>query len=86
MDMIATKMREKQGDCVSTISSRESNIYLAIQSTATVLGATIAIAKKFSASHFWDDIRRFQVTIFQYIGEVCRYLLAQPKVRGCYGL
>ncbi|XP_030832217.1 very long-chain acyl-CoA synthetase [Strongylocentrotus purpuratus] len=42
-------------------------------------GATMAIAKKFSASHFWDDVRRFRATIFQYIGEICRYLLAQPK-------
>nr|XP_054754097.1 long-chain fatty acid transport protein 2-like [Lytechinus pictus] len=42
-------------------------------------GATLAIARKFSASHFWDDVRRFRVTIFQYIGEICRYLLAQPQ-------
>ncbi|XP_054754096.2 long-chain fatty acid transport protein 2-like [Lytechinus pictus] len=42
-------------------------------------GATIAIAKKFSASRFWDDVRRFRVSVFQYIGEVCRYLLAQPR-------
>ncbi|XP_030832216.1 long-chain fatty acid transport protein 6-like [Strongylocentrotus purpuratus] len=75
----AVEGEPNQRDCVSKISSRESNISLAIQSTETVLGGTIAIAKKFSASHFWDDVRRFQVTIFQYIGEVCRYLLAQPK-------
>ncbi|XP_071482147.1 long-chain fatty acid transport protein 6-like [Diadema antillarum] len=42
-------------------------------------GATVALAKKFSASHFWDDIRRHNVTGFQYIGELCRYLLAQPR-------
>ncbi|XP_071482149.1 long-chain fatty acid transport protein 2-like [Diadema antillarum] len=41
-------------------------------------GCTIAIARKFSASRFWDDIRKYKVTIFQYIGELCRYLLAQP--------
>lgn len=38
-------------------------------------GASVAIAEKFSASSFWDDIVRFDCTVFQYIGELCRYLL-----------
>lgn len=42
-------------------------------------GATMALARKFSASRFWDDIRRFDATMFCYIGELCRYLLAQPE-------
>ncbi|XP_071506155.1 long-chain fatty acid transport protein 2-like [Diadema antillarum] len=41
-------------------------------------GSTIAVSRKFSASRFWDDVRKYRVTIFQYIGEICRYLLAQP--------
>ena len=40
----------------------------------------MAIAKKFSASRFWDDVRKYNVSVTQYIGEMCRYLLAQPKV------
>ena len=35
-------------------------------------------AEKFSASGFWDDIARWDCTLFQYIGELCRYLLAAP--------
>ncbi|MBL4798065.1 MAG: long-chain-acyl-CoA synthetase [Oleispira sp.] len=42
-------------------------------------GAAIIMARKFSASHFWDDIRKFSATSFGYVGEVCRYLLDQPK-------
>ncbi len=38
-------------------------------------GACIALARKFSASRFWDDIHRFEATAFCYIGELCRYLL-----------
>ena len=34
---------------------------------------------KFSASSFWQDIARFDCTIFQYIGELCRYLLKTPS-------
>jgi acyl-CoA synthetase (AMP-forming)/AMP-acid ligase II len=41
-------------------------------------GATLALRRKFSASHFWEDVRRFDATVFVYIGELCRYLLNQP--------
>ncbi|MBP6280026.1 MAG: long-chain-acyl-CoA synthetase [Rhodocyclaceae bacterium] len=41
-------------------------------------GATLAMARKFSASKFWDDIRGTRATAFVYIGELCRYLLARP--------
>ncbi|KAM3599199.1 uncharacterized protein V6R79_001669 [Siganus canaliculatus] len=43
------------------------------------LGATCVLKKKFSASQFWNDCREHNVTIFQYIGELCRYLCNQPK-------
>uniref|UniRef100_A0A671NSG5 long-chain-fatty-acid--CoA ligase n=1 Tax=Sinocyclocheilus anshuiensis TaxID=1608454 RepID=A0A671NSG5_9TELE len=42
------------------------------------LGATCVLKKKFSASQFWHDCRKHNVTIFQYIGELCRYLCNQP--------
>lgn len=41
-------------------------------------GACMALTRKFSASRFWDDVRRYQATTFCYIGELCRYLLNQP--------
>lgn len=41
-------------------------------------GATIVLGRKFSASRFWDDCARYNVTVFTYIGEFCRYLLSQP--------
>ncbi|PKU34163.1 long-chain fatty acid transport protein 4 [Limosa lapponica baueri] len=41
-------------------------------------GMTIVIRKKFSASHFWEDCVKYNCTIVQYIGEICRYLLNQP--------
>ncbi len=36
------------------------------------------VAEKFSARGFWDDIDRWDCTLVQYIGELCRYLLAAP--------
>lgn len=44
-------------------------------------GATLAMARKFSASTFWSDIRATRATAFVYIGELCRYLLNQPAGR-----
>jgi fatty-acyl-CoA synthase len=37
-------------------------------------GATV-IREKFSAREFWDDVVRWDCTVFQYIGELCRYLV-----------
>src|SRR5262249_40174481 len=40
--------------------------------------ASFVLRSRFSASAFWDDVRRFGVTRFQYLGEIVRYLMAQP--------
>jgi fatty-acyl-CoA synthase len=38
-------------------------------------GASVVLSDKFSATSFWHDIVRHDCTLFQYIGELCRYLL-----------
>lgn len=40
-----------------------------------VAGGTVVIREKFSASECWSDILRWDCTLFQYIGELCRYLV-----------
>ncbi|XP_059148320.1 long-chain fatty acid transport protein 2-like [Physella acuta] len=60
---------------------------------AILTGATIILRRKFSASNFWSDVCRYNVTVFQYIGELFRYLLSQPpsdfesshKIRAVFG-
>ncbi|XP_006131932.1 long-chain fatty acid transport protein 6 isoform X2 [Pelodiscus sinensis] len=47
-----------------------------------VLGATIVLRKKFSASQFWSDCKKYNVTVIQHIGEICRYLCNQPVKEG----
>lgn len=42
-----------------------------------ICGTTVVIRKKFSASKFWKDCVKYNCTASQYIGEICRYLLAQ---------
>jgi fatty-acyl-CoA synthase len=41
-------------------------------------GGSVVIREKFSAREFWDDVVRWDCTCFQYIGELCRYLLNAP--------
>ncbi len=41
-------------------------------------GSAMAISRKFSASNFWDETRKFNATCFNYVGEICRYLYNQP--------
>lgn len=50
---------------------------VAVMATLTAGGSTV-ITGKFSASRFWDDVRRWDCTQIQYIGELCRYLLNSP--------
>jgi citronellyl-CoA synthetase len=42
-------------------------------------GAAVALRRKFSASRFLSDVREFHATHFVYVGEVCRYIMAQPE-------
>eukprot|EP01100_Stratorugosa_tubuloviscum_P007981 TRINITY_DN32_c3_g1_i1.p1 TRINITY_DN32_c3_g1~~TRINITY_DN32_c3_g1_i1.p1 ORF type:complete len:651 (+),score=321.74 TRINITY_DN32_c3_g1_i1:78-2030(+) len=47
-------------------------------SLAWTKGATLVFRKKFSASSFWADCARHDISIIQYIGELCRYLVLSP--------
>jgi fatty-acyl-CoA synthase len=41
-------------------------------------GGAVVIRPRFSASDFWRDVCEERCTLFQYIGELCRYLLNAP--------
>ncbi|TGN40093.1 long-chain-acyl-CoA synthetase [Marinobacter confluentis] len=42
-------------------------------------GSALVMRRKFSATEFWSDVRYYQATTFGYVGELCRYLLNQPR-------
>lgn len=60
---------------------------------ALMNGGSCFVREKFSARQFWDDIVEHDCTMFQYIGELCRYLLNAPtnpnetrhRIRLCNG-
>ena len=66
-----------------------------VVATGAVLinGGSVVIREKFSARQFWDEIIDWDCTLFQYIGELCRYLVHTPfrpretdhRIRLCCG-
>ena len=46
--------------------------------SALVNGGSAFIAEKFSTGRFWGEVARRDCTVFQYIGELCRYLVNAP--------
>ncbi len=52
-----------------------------VVATGAVLarGGSVVIRDKFSAREFWDDVVNWDCTLFQYIGELCRYLANAPE-------
>jgi fatty-acyl-CoA synthase len=45
---------------------------------ALLNGGSVVLKRRFSASHFWEDVAAEGCTMFVYIGELCRYLVNQP--------
>lgn len=41
-------------------------------------GGSVVIRRRFSVSQFWADVGATHSTLFQYIGELCRYLVNAP--------
>ncbi|MBG0828640.1 AMP-binding protein [Planomonospora sp. ID67723] len=58
------------------------NAIMANLAMATHAGATVAMRRRFSASGFLPDVRRYGVTYFNYVGRALAYILATPERPG----
>ena len=56
-----------------------SNAVIAGWAPALAVGATLALRRRFSASQFLSDVRRFGATFANYVGTPLSYVLAQPS-------
>ncbi len=45
-------------------------------------GARLALASRFEPATFWDEVRRYGVSVVYYAGEMCRKLVDAPAVVG----
>lgn len=55
------------------------NSVMANLAPAARAGATVALRRRFSASGFLPDVRRYGVTYFNYVGRALAYILATPE-------
>jgi fatty-acyl-CoA synthase len=70
-----TKPTDRMYDCLPMYHTAGGLV-----ATGAVLhrGGAVVIRERFSAREFWDDVVRHECTLFQYIGELCRYLAHSP--------
>ncbi|MEI8051745.1 MAG: AMP-binding protein, partial [Actinomycetes bacterium] len=84
-----------QDVCYAAMPMFHSNALMAGWGPSLAAGAAVAIptSRRFSASNFLPDVRRFQVTYFNYVGKPLAYILATPEkpddaentLRLCFG-
>ncbi|WP_394433775.1 AMP-binding protein [Streptomyces sp. SGAir0957] len=55
------------------------NAVIADWAPAMAAGAGVALRRRFSASAFLDDVRRFRATYFTYVGRAVQYILATEE-------
>jgi len=65
--------------CYLAMPMFHSNALMAGWAPALSVGATCALRRKFSASGFLTDVRRYGVTYFNYVGKPLAYILATPE-------
>ncbi|KAL3866995.1 hypothetical protein ACJMK2_044236 [Sinanodonta woodiana] len=70
----------RQSDVVYTTSPLYHSMAggVGIMGTITT-GATMVLRRHFSARSFWEDVRKYDITYIQYVGEMLRYLVALPQ-------
>jgi fatty-acyl-CoA synthase len=70
--MMDTSPSDRMYDCLPMYHS----IGGVVATGATLVGGgAVVLREKFSACEFWRDIANERCTLFQYIGELCRYLV-----------
>ncbi|VEG57948.1 acyl-CoA synthetase [Mycolicibacterium aurum] len=65
--------------CYLSMPLFHSNAIMAGWAPAVAAGASIALRRKFSASQFIPDTRRFGATYANYVGKPLSYILATPE-------
>jgi fatty-acyl-CoA synthase len=70
-----TKASDRMYDCLPMYHTAGG---LVATGALLVKGGSVVIREKFSAHEFWNDVTRWDCTLVQYIGELCRYLVNSP--------
>ncbi len=66
--------------CYCPMPLFHGNAIMALWAPAVLVGASMALPRRFSASGFLGDLRRFGATRFTYVGKALSYILATPEL------
>ncbi|EYT65084.1 acyl-CoA synthetase [Dietzia sp. UCD-THP] len=78
--MLADRFGIGPDDCVySAMPLFHSNAVMVAWPIALFTGCSIALRRRFSASHWLDDVRRHECTFANYVGAPLSYILATPE-------
>ena len=72
---------ERDDICYCPMPLFHGNAIMALWAPALAVGASVALAGRFSASRFLADVRHFGATRFTYVGKALAYVLATPEAR-----
>ena len=72
----------KNDTLYSTLPLYHATGLVILWGSALAGSSAFAIRRKFSASQFWDDCRKYNATAIGYVGELCRYLVNAPATPG----
>jgi fatty-acyl-CoA synthase len=70
--MMGAEQKDRMYNCLPMYHSIGGVL---VPGATLVSGGAVVIRERFSVSQFWSDVIRWDCTMFQYIGELCRYLL-----------
>src|SRR5262249_23771671 len=77
--MMDTRPSDRMYDCLPMYHSIGG---IAAPGAVLLNGGSVVISEKFSASAFWDEVRRFDCTLIQHIGENRRHLVNTAEQPG----
>jgi fatty-acyl-CoA synthase len=73
--VMSIKPRDRMYDCLPLYHTAGG---LIAAGALLVRGGSVVIRETFSVRYFWEDVVRWNCSCFQYIGELCRYLVNSP--------
>ena len=79
LSLVAVMLFKKSDVLYTGMPLFHGNALFVTVTNAMHAGAKVALVRKFSASRFWDDIRKYKVTTFNTIGAMIPIIMKQPE-------
>ncbi|MDD5711428.1 MAG: AMP-binding protein [Smithellaceae bacterium] len=79
LSLVAQMLYRKSDILYTGMPLFHGNALFVTVTSALHVGGKVALVRKFSASRFWDDIRKYNATTFNTIGAMIPILMKQPE-------